>query len=308
MPKVEKPPESRGKGSKRASPTYGCNFVCGEWQNILPSLPKASFDCVVTDPPVAERDMTYGRISAESWLAMMKALLPSLKPLLKPTGSCVFLIQPNSERAGRMRPWLWDFMSWACHNLGDWGIVQDVYWWDCAAMPKGGANSKGLLRNSVRTCVWLGPYDCYRNQSAVKWRKADTDKAVRQVQRATHGLPLSDPEELTNALGCCSLHSFEGEAGVVPFNLLPIPAGVGPTSNGDATAWSVRTPSSALCDWWVKYICPQKGRVLDPFSGSGTVVFSALNQGKTGLGIEMIEEYHNSATGRLKRLTASASP
>ena len=71
--------------------------------------------------------------------------------VLKPSGSAVFILQPNSERVGRMRPWLWEFLAWTARR---WNQVQDAWWWNTAALPLGG--EIGLMRPSLKTCVWLG--------------------------------------------------------------------------------------------------------------------------------------------------------
>jgi hypothetical protein len=53
--------------------------------------------------------------------------------------------------------------------------VQDAYWWSYDAMPLSGTSRKqGLLRQSVKMCVWLGRANCYRNQENVLWMPSDT--------------------------------------------------------------------------------------------------------------------------------------
>jgi len=66
---------------------------------------------------------------------------------------------------GQMRLWLWEFLVWAAM---EWNLVQDVYSWTTDALPLTGTRrTQGLLRQSVKTCVWPGPKDCYRNQDNV---------------------------------------------------------------------------------------------------------------------------------------------
>src|SRR5690606_25468050 len=125
---------------------------------------------------------------------------------------------PNFEKVGKMRLWLWDFMSWAGR---EWNLIQDAYWWSFDAMPLTGTSHKeGLLRQSVKMCVWLGPPNCFRNQDAVLWLPSDalfaqgrSDKALRN---SASNRSYRDGRIAETA----------GErGGTTPFNLLPVEAG-----------------------------------------------------------------------------------
>ena len=72
----------------------------------LPSLPAGCVDAVITDPPYAEVARDYGRWTEDEWAAMMHAVVGEVRRVLKPTGSAMFVLQPNSEKVGKMRPWL----------------------------------------------------------------------------------------------------------------------------------------------------------------------------------------------------------
>ena len=53
----------------------------------------------------------------------------------------------------------------------------------------------------------------------------------------------------------------------------------------------------------IKATCPINGIVLDPFSGTGSTVNSAIKLGRKGLGLELSEKYHLIAEKRLKNST-----
>ena len=53
----------------------------------------------------------------------------------------------------------------------------------------------------------------------------------------------------------------------------------------------------------LKATCPEKGIVLDPFSGTGSTVAAALALGRRGIGIELSPAYHKTARERLRRLS-----
>lgn len=225
----------------------------------------------------------------------MRAVVPECMRVLKPTGSAVFILQPNSERVGRMRTWLWEFMCWVGK---EWGIVQDAWWWNHAAMPAAGATDRGLLRSSLKPCIWVGPDDCYRNQDAVLWSESEANVALRTSARC--GRTVFPSGHSVNE------HRISGAAarrgGVTPFNVLPI-ANTNSATSAGAHGHGAGTPL-ALCSWWTRYLCPPGGRVLDPFMGSGTTGLAALKHGVSYVGIERVEKYHAIAA---KRIAAAQS-
>jgi hypothetical protein len=84
--------------------------------------------------------------------------------------------------------------------------------------------------------------------------------------------------------------------GTTPFNLLPVPAGAtAATSNGH--------PASLPYDvaaWWVKYLLPKGGVLLDCFAGSGTMLAAGLDFGASKvIGIEQRKKYIKIAEGRI---------
>jgi hypothetical protein len=207
-----------------------------------------------------------------------------VRRVLKPTGSAVFVLQPNSEKVGKMRPWLWDFMAWVCR---EWGIVQDAYWYNPQAMPTVPCQrGSGLLWPSVRMCIWTGPSNCFRNQDEVlvelsestKKDKCATDSQLRYWS-STH------PGRQSRSSGA----SVE-RGGVVPGNVLIMGHGGGYSHGSEMPL--------PLCAWWVRYLTPPGGLVLDPFAGSCTTGVAALRQGRRFLGIEQHQDYLHTARER----------
>ena len=135
--------------------------------------------------------------------------------ILKPKGSAVFIFQPNYDKIGKMRLWLWEFLLWAAK---EWNLVQDVYWWAIDAMPLAGTNRKyGLLRQSVKMCIWLGSPDCYRNQDAVLWTPSQATSARHRADIALRTGPSGRTYRNSTIA-----KSADERGGTTPFNLLPI--------------------------------------------------------------------------------------
>src|SRR5947209_9621282 len=158
----------------------GVELYCGDCLSVLPHLPPGSVDAVICDPPYPEIQRSYGRLTEAEWHGLMRALVPEVRRVLKPSGSAVFVLQPNSERAGRMRPWLWQFLAWLCES---WNVVQDVYWVNPSTRPLGGSAKKGLLRGAVKAMVWAGDPDCYRDQGGVLWGESESNRYQRFTGR-----------------------------------------------------------------------------------------------------------------------------
>lgn len=149
--------------------------------DYLKLLPDACVDSIVTDPPYPEIKRAYGTLSEIDWMTLMAKCVFEFRRVLKPTGSAAIILQPNSSSVGSMRLWLWRFMVF-CGEY--WNIVQDAYWWNFAQMPTvHSQRDNGLMRPSVKTVVWLGNPDCYRNQDAVLWSVSDATRAQEEAFR-----------------------------------------------------------------------------------------------------------------------------
>ena len=266
-----------------------CVLHHGDCLAILPTLESSSVDCVFTDPPYAEIDREYGRLTEPQWHELMHGVVKEIRRILKPSGSAVFVIQPNSEKVGRMRLWVWEFMVW----LGrEWNIVQDAYWWNHTTFPTIHCQRQiGLMRPSVKNCIWVGSHNCYREQSEVLWTQSESMKATSLEDRSLRYHPCGvsvRPGRMKEAT--------DSRGGSTPFNLLPM-------ANSDSSGKQKGHPASTpmkLAEWWIKYICPPGGTVLDPFTGSGTTGVAAKKLGRSFVGIEQFDKYFAIASERLK--------
>ena len=178
----------------------------------------------------------------------------------------VVILQPNYEKLGRMRLWLWEFVAWAGR---EWNLVQDAYWWAVDAMPLAGTDRRiGLMRQSVKMCVWLGPPDCFRDQGKVLCTPSEMTSARNRADMAMRTSPIGRRYRNGRIAGAA-----DERGGTTPFNLLPAPAG-GPSEAGGHPA---ATPYDVAA-WWCRYILPEGGVLLDPFCGSGTMLQAGLDQ------------------------------
>lgn len=266
----------------------------GDCLELMPTLSDMSIDAIITDPPYAEIDRPYGRLTEAQWWDLMMGVCKEARRILKPTGSAVFIIQPNSKHVGQMRGWVFEFMAWVCR---EWNVVQDAYWWNFGALPIGGAITGGLMRGSVKLCVWAGASDCYRNQDTVLWQESDWTRTRRMSDRANRssGKRANPSGRKINDRAIYS--ASERRGGTTPFNLLPIQQDGFRKGNGHELHGAV-TPLE-LAKWWTRYIVPTGGTVLDPFMGSGTMGLAALEHGDSFIGFEKMPDYFETASRRI---------
>jgi site-specific DNA-methyltransferase (cytosine-N4-specific) len=275
--------------------------VCGDAVETLRLLPDASADAVISDPPYAEVKRDYGRwTEAEWWALMVDGVVPEVRRVLKPTGSAVFILQPNSRKVGSMRGWVFEFMAWVCR---EWNMVQDAYWWNITALPTVHSHrDNGLLRPSTKPCVWCGPPDCQRDQASVLWDESESNKVRRNEARA--GRQQHPSGHSVDAVACTQAALRRG--GVTPFNLIPI-SNTDSQQSAGAHGHGAGTPLP-LARWWTRYICPPGGVALDMFMGAGTMALAAIAEGRHFVGIERDAGYCAIAEQRIAAARRAHQP
>ncbi len=255
-------------------------------------IPNSSINAIITDPPYAEINRKYGLLTEIEWHKLMTSVVKECRRILTPTGSAVFILQPNSEKVGRMRPWLWQFIA----NIAiDWNLIQDAYWWNICTPPTIHCQRRyGLMRPSVKYCVWAGSPNCYRNQDEVLCELSDATKRYNLSDRTLHRKPSG---QSMRGGRCCSTAIDRG--GSTPFNMLAM-GNVSNKESGGDYGHGASTPL-LLCEWWIKYISRKNETILDPFNGSGTVGVAAIKLNRQYIGIEKETKYCNISKKRLEK-------
>lgn len=265
---------------------------CGICPEEMTEITDQSIDLVLCDPPYPCIRRPYGMLTEPEWHDLMHEVVRQSRRVLKPHGSAVFVLQPNSRKVGSMRAWLWEFMAWCCK---EWNMVQDAWWWNIAACPtRHCQRTRGLMRPSLKLCMWIGDSNCYRDQGAVLWSETERNAAMRQAGRALTRYPSG---QVMRRERCGNAAIDRG--GVTPFNVIPIPSG----GNSNCEGHPATTPLT-LCDWWIRYLTRPGDTVLDPFCGSGTVPLAAVKRDRHAIGID--KELSYIATSRRRIDTALA--
>lgn len=289
IPEPKPPKPSKRCVAERKSRLAATTLILGDCRKKLREIQTATVDCVICDPVYPEvraRGEHYPRVSEADWFDLMKDVVRECKRVVKPQGSAVFVLQPNYDKLGKMRLWLWDFVSWAGR---EWNLVQDCWWWTIDAMPLAGTRREyGLLRQSVKMCVWLGAPDCFRNQGAVLWTPAQATLADVASTRYRNDDRLRTGPSGRTIRQARLARAITERNGATPFNLLPIPAG--PNVSGRSVHPAI-TPYE-LAAWWCKYLLPEDGVLLDPMCGSGTTLVAGLDHGASRvIGIDKVKKF-----------------
>jgi len=250
----------------------------GDTLDVLPHIETGSVNAIISDPPYPMIKRAYGTLTELQWSILMTEVCHQSRRVLTDNGSAVFVLQPNSRKVGSMRGWLFEFQAWVCR---EWNMVQDVWWWNFTTPPVMQASRRfGLMRPSIRGCIWCGPFDCHRNQDVILWQESDYLKVERLKKRSDH--IYSNSGYSTNRYRAAI--RAEERGGVTPFNVLLFSN----TSNADGHTASTPLP---LADWWTRYICPPDSVILDPFVGAGTMMLAGLLHGHRVIGIDKEREY-----------------
>jgi DNA modification methylase len=285
------PPYVHRTPAERRARLAATTLIRGDCRQELRELATGSADAIITDPIYPEVSREYGRLCERDWHALLREVVGEARRVLKPSGSAVFILQPNYQRVGKMRLWPWEFILSAAR---EWNLVQDCYWWAVDALPLAGTNRRyGLLRQSVKWCVWLGRPDCYRDQAQVLLTPSQANSARDRADALLRKSPSGRTYRNSTVA-----RAADERGGTTPFNCLPIPTGGQP---GGAGGHPAPTPYD-LAAWWCRYILPPGGVLVDPFCGSGTVLVAGLDHGASRvIGIDKEAKYLKTAGRRVEQ-------
>ena len=279
--------------NNRAAETPWGRIVTGDCVRVMDRWPAFSVDAIITSPPYPRIDREYGRWTEAAWLTWMRQVIRSADRLLKPRGSMLLVIGPNSRHIGSLAPWPFQFVLDVF--AAGLNVVQDSYWVKANRLPQSLAGA-GLMRDAVEWCVWIGPPDCYRDQAAVRWEYSDSMRRLIELGRRGRLADVRHASPSGSSVNKAAMARDRG--GATPMNVLATGS-----AGGEAGGHPAAFPES-LAAFWVKYLCPPGGVVADPFAGSGTTCAVARRLGRRWVGIERRADYARAAR---RRIAAGAS-
>jgi DNA modification methylase len=277
-------------------------LTASEWQNrilegdcreVLPELPEAAVDLIITSPPYADqRRHTYGGVHPDEYVGWFLPTSEQLLRVLKPAGSFILNIKERvvaGERhtyvleliiALRKQGWLWtEEYIWHkknCHP-GKWPNRFRDAWERCLHFTK--QKNFSMYQDEVMVPMGDWRHSRLRNLS-------ETDKR-RDNSRVQSGFGKK-------------ISNWVGRELAYPTNVLPLATECG-NRNHSAT-FPVELPS-----WFIRLFTQPGDMVLDPFIGSGTTAIACVELDRKYVGIETNPDYIQVAHQRLEN-TARPAP
>ena len=258
----------------------------GDCAEQLQHIASGSVDLVVTSPPYTnQRSATYGGVTPDGYVEWFLPIADELQRVLKPTGTFILNIKErvvNGERhiyvlelilAMRQRGWLWtEEFIWHKKNCypGKWPNRFRDAW-------------ERLLQFNLQRKFKM-------NQDAVMvpvgdWY-ASRMRTLSETDRAR------DESKVGSGFGKKVANWLERDK-VYPNNVLH-----------RATECGNRQHSAAfpywLPEWFIDLFTDAGDVVLDPFIGSGTTAFAALDKGRSVIGVEIHKPYYEALKGQLE--------
>jgi site-specific DNA-methyltransferase (adenine-specific) len=254
---------------------------CGDCLQVLPELPEASVDVVVTSPPynldLAYRSYQDRRAEAE-YLDWMVAVAAALRRVLRSDGSFFLNIAGSSRE-----PWLPFELIVRLRPL--FALQNHVSWVKAIAT---GTDSVGHYK-PVQGRRFL-----HRNHEHVFHLTQDGAVAL---DRLAVGVPFKDKSNIARRGHARDLRC-RGDTWFIPYDTVQTRAG------------KFHHPGTFPVDlprWCIRLHGKPGAVVLDPFAGTGTTLVAAAREGGQGIGIEMDADYAAVARQRLEAEGAEAA-
>jgi DNA modification methylase len=269
--------------------------IVGDSLEFLQTIQGESIDLVLTSPPFALlREKEYGNLDQKAYVEWLCGFGPSIRRVLKPTGSFVVDLGGAYRRGFPVRS-LHQFRI-LIKFVDDMGfhLAEEFYWHNPSKLPSPieWVNKRKLrAKDSVNTIWWF---------SKTEWPKADITNVLAPYSERMK-LLLKDPAAFYTPKGRPSGHDIgngfgKDNGGSIPSNLLVFPNS---ESNGNylrlckehgLKPHPARFPR-VLPEFFIKFLTDPGDTVLDIFGGSGTTGEAAELLGRNWITIDLDASY-----------------
>ena len=257
--------------------------LCGDSAEVLKSIESDSVQLIMTSPPYANaRAHTYGGVPHEQYVDWFLPISAELFRVLKPTGTFILNIKENVV-GGERHIYILELIL-ALREQG-WLWTEEFIWYKKNAMP-GKWNNR--FRDAWERLLQFNKqkqFDMYQESVMTPigaW--AMTDKRTNDPNYQAR-----EEKGTGSGFGMTRNHWRDRDM-VYPDNVLNLSV-VG-RNKGHSAVFPKTLPT-----WFIKLFSDNGDTVLDPFVGSGTTMYAALELGRATIGIDqevgyirMIEE------------------
>jgi len=269
------------------------DLFLGDCRDQLLKLPSESVDLIVTSPPYAnQRANSYGGVKPDEYVDWFMPRADQLFRVLKKEGTFILNIKEPAIKGERhthvieliiemrKRGWLWtEEFIWHKKNCypGKWPNRFRDAWERLLQFNK----QRKFKMNQEAVMVPVG--DWYES----RMRNLNPNDLIRDESRVGSGFGKR-------------VKNWEGRSMVYPTNVLH-----------QATECSNRKHSAVfprwLPEWFIDLFTDPGDSVLDPFIGSGTTAFAAIERGRRAIGIEIHKPYYQELLHQLDKITKQTS-
>lgn len=272
----------------------------GDALRLAASWPDTFVDCIVTSPPYwQQRDYRGSTIQVgleatpAEYVRKLTDVFSQCRRILKSTGT-LWLVIGDKYSSGEQLGLPWRV---ALSLIDDgWILRADCIWHKPNAMPSSTKSRPTVDHEYI--FFFTKSKDYYYDADAVREPHVTfTEKSRMRGGRNHFGIRGGTPEAGKNG-GSTNLHNGRWDQAFHPLG------------RNKRTVWSIPLSKfreahfavfpELLVETCIRAGCPERGLVLDPFVGSGTVPVVARRLGREYLGIDCVQEYCEMARRRLK--------
>lgn len=262
-------------------------LYCGDCLDVMGEMPAECVDLIITSPPYAnQRATTYGGVKPDDYLEWFLPIAAEMRRVLKKTGTFILNIKEPAVKGERHTHVLELILEM---REQDWLWTEEFIWHKKNCYPGKWPNR---FRDAWERLLQFNKQRKFKmNQSNVmvpvgEWYESRMSN-LSQTDRTR------DESKVGSGFGK-KVENWLGRDMVYPTNVLH-----------RATECGNREHSAVfpywLPEWFIDLFTDPGDVVLDPFIGSGTTAFAALNKSRHVIGIEKHEPYYESLKQRLEQ-------
>ena len=261
------------------------HIACGDCLDVMRGLQPDSINLIMTSPPYADRrKKQYGGSTADKYVDWFIPRAAEMMRILEPKGSLIINIKEHVID-GERSEYVMDLVK-AMRRHG-WRWVEEYIWRKKNCNP-------GKWPNRFRD-AWEHCFHFTTQRQFAMYQDAVMVPIGDWATTRLTNLHANDMvrHEATNKSGFGrNVSNWLGRDMVYPANVLDWP---GQTTNVDHPA----AFPSAMPDFFIRLFTKPGDTVLDPFCGSGTTLLAAAKLGRLYRGIDISQEYCNTAYRRI---------
>jgi len=264
-------------------------YLIGDCEKILRSVPDNSVDLIVTSPPYADsRKNTYGGIPPEKYVSWFLPKSKEFLRVLKPNGTFILNIKERVE-GGERHPYVLD-LTLELRKQG-WLWTEEFIWHKKNTHPGKWPNR---FRDAWERCLQFNKtknFKMFQDEVMIPigdWSKARLRNLSKtDLSRATSNSGSGFGKKIANWIG---------KTKVYPSNVLYLATECG--NQNHSAVFPVELPA-----WFIRLFTRNGDFVLDPFAGSGTTAVACRRLGRNYLMIDIAPGYKKIAEERLSHET-----